>query len=143
MSMTHTRDGAAALARLRHALTDGSLSDAAQRHGLALVVLFGSAAEPTDNSPGDVDLAWDTGTTRNDLVGLTSDLLGLLGDAVHVMDLDRAGPVARQRALTRGEVLLQREAGAYATRQMRAMRDYADTAYLRRRQLALLAETGT
>lgn len=140
--MRHTRDGATALARLRRALTDGSLVDIAHQHGLALVVLFGSAADPTESSPGDLDLAvaWGAGTTGGDLVGLTSDLLGLVGDAVDVLDLDRAGPVVRQRALTRGEVLVEREAGAFATRQMRAMRDYADTAYLRRRQLALLAE---
>ncbi|OLT16368.1 hypothetical protein BJF80_07355 [Serinicoccus sp. CUA-874] len=123
MSMTHTRDGAAALARLRRALTDGSLADAAQRHGLALVVLFGSAAEPTDNSPGDVDLAvaWDTGSTRGDLVGLTSDLLGLLGDGMGHPSLP-ADPVARlatERIVSQSvDIAIVAEAAAAAPRVM-------------------------
>ncbi|ANS77937.1 hypothetical protein SGUI_0541 [Serinicoccus hydrothermalis] len=140
--MTHTRDGAAALARLRRALADGSLADLAERHGLALMVLFGSAADPRETSPGDLDLAvaWKSGTGTGDVVGVTSDLLALLGDGVDVLDLDRGSPVVRQRALTCGEVLLEREAGAFATRQMMAIRDHVDTAHLRRRQLELLTE---
>ena len=126
--------------RLRRGLTDGSRADLAQKHGFALIVLFGSAADPTETSPGDLDLAvaWRSGAGDHDIVGVTSDLLALLGDDVDVLDLDRGGPVVRQRALTQGQVLLELEAGAFATHQMRAIRDYIDTAYLRRRQFELL-----
>lgn len=133
-------DGRAALRSLRSALSDDSLRQLADRHGLALVVLFGSAALPDTDRPGDVDLAvaWKH-DRRPDLLGLVSDLTELLGDAVDVLHLDRGGPVVRQRALTRGEVLLELEPGAFATRQMRAVRDEMDTARLRRLQLDLMA----
>lgn len=133
--------GARALRRLRTAEQDGTLADLADAHDLALVVLFGSAADPSVTDPGDLDLAvaWAHDTDR-DLVGLTSDLVALLGDAVDVLDLDRGGPVVRERALTRGEKLLEREPGAFATRQMRAIRDAMDTARLRHRQLQLMAK---
>lgn len=143
MSVTrgHPRAGAQGRERLHAAVRDGSLAALAAAHGLALVVLFGSAADPDVDEPGDLDLAvaWSSGAP-GDLLRLTSDLTGLLGDAVDVLDLDRAGPVARQRALTRGEVLLELEQGALATRQMRAVRDHMDTAWMRRLQLDLLAE---
>lgn len=141
MSSSRAQDGSQALRRLRAAQADGSLTALADEHGLSLLVLFGSAVDPAVTAPGDVDLAaaWQRGA-QPDLVGLTSDLMGLIGDPVDVLDLDRGGPVVRQRALAGGEVLLQREAGAFATRQMRAIRDYADTAHLRRRQLDLLVE---
>lgn len=140
MDVAATRDGREALGRLRAALADGSLQQLADQHDLALVVLFGSAALPDTERPGDVDLAvaWRR-DRRPDLLGLVSDLTGLLGDAVDVLDLDRGGPVVRQRALTRGELLLEREPGAFATRQMRAVRDEMDTARLRRLQLDLMA----
>lgn len=133
-------DGRAALRRLRAALSDGSLEELADRHGLALLVLFGSAAVPDTEHPGDVDLAVAWKRARQpDLLGVVSDLAGLVGDAVDVLDLDRGGPVVRARALTRGELLLELEPGAFATRQMRAVRDEMDTARLRRLQLDLLA----
>lgn len=134
-------DGRATLGRLRAALSEGTLRTLAERHGLALVVLFGSAASPDTEHPGDVDVAVAWKQDRQpDFLGLVSDLMELLGDAVDVLDLDRGGPVIRQRALTRGELLLELEPGAFATRQMRAVRDEMDTARLRRLQLELMAD---
>lgn len=103
-----------------------------------MCVLHGSAL--TDKEPGDVDLAvsWaDHG--EHDLVALIADLMDVVGDSVDVMDLDRAGPVAAQRALTRGELLMQLVPGTYATRQMRAMRDFMDTQRFRDMQLKVYA----
>lgn len=126
--------------RLRASVADGRLVGLAERHDLALVVLFGSAGDPEEPDPGDVDLAvaWMPGADR-DLIRLITDVMELLGDAVDVLDLDRGGSLVRQRALTRGELLLERQAGAFAMRQMRAVRDYIDTAPFRRLSLELLA----
>lgn len=125
---------------LRAALVDGSLDEVAARHDLALVVLFGSAADPAIDDPGDLDLAaaWVPGA-RKDQMALTADLAAHLGDEIDVVDLDIAPPLLRERALTRGTVLLQRVPGTYARQQMRASRDTMDTAHLRRAQLELMA----
>lgn len=100
----------------------------------------GSAADPAVTDPGDVDLAvaWRPDSER-DLLRLGNEMMDLLGDAVDVLDLDRGGPVVRQRALTRGELLLEREPGAFATRQMRAMRDFIETDPLRRTALEVMS----
>lgn len=126
--------------RLRASLADGRLAALAERQGLSLVVLFGSAADPAVTDPGDVDLAvaWRPDSER-DLLRLVNEMMDLLGDAVDVLDLDRGGPVVRQRALTRGELLLEREPGAFATRQMRAMRDFIETDPLRRTTLEVMS----
>lgn len=120
--------GVEALARLRVAHADGRLHSLAEKHGLSLVVLFGSAADPEVTDPSDVDLAvaW-LGHGQRDLVALVTDLMRLLGDAVDVLDLDRGGSVVRQRALTRGELLIEHEPGAFATRQMHAVKEYMET----------------
>lgn len=141
MSPAPEPSGSRALQGLRAAVADGTLDDLAAEHRLALVVLFGSAADPTVEDPGDLDLAiaWQRDADP-DLLGATGDLANLMGDAVDVLDLDRAGPLVRERAMTGGEKLLEREPGAFANRQMRAVRDAMDTAWMRRAQLELMAE---
>ncbi len=99
--------------RLRAARADGRLAQACAATGIELVVLFGSAATEPDPH-------------------------GLVGDALDVLDLDRAGPVARQRALTQGEVLVQLRPGAFATRQMAAMREFIETDPFRRLDLEMM-----
>ncbi|MGB3187241.1 MAG: hypothetical protein WBG36_01890 [Ornithinimicrobium sp.] len=126
------------LTRLRAALSDGRLEALCRRRGVSLCVLHGSAVDAED--PGDVDLAigW-INRGGNDLVALVGDLIDVVGDSVDVMDLDRAGPVAAQRALTRGEVLVELIPGTFANRQMRAVREFMDTDWLRRLDLEALA----
>ncbi len=127
------------LARLREALSDGRLAEVCREHGLALCVLHGSAL--TEDEPGDIDLAvaWAE-PGGHDLVALIGSLMDVVGDSVDVMDLHRAGPVAAQRALTRGELLVQVVPGSYATWQMRAMRDFMDTQRFRDLQLEVYAQ---
>ncbi|CAN5533867.1 hypothetical protein BH23ACT6_BH23ACT6_13440 [soil metagenome] len=127
------------LARLRAALADGGLERVCRQHAVSLCVLHGSAVDTDD--PGDVDLA--IGWMRrgdHDLIALVGDLIDVVGDSVDVMDLDRAGPVAAQRALTRGEVLVELIPGTFANRQMRAMREFMDTQRFRDLQLEVYAE---
>ncbi len=91
---------AQALDRLRQAEASGELAALAERHGLSLVVVFGSAArgEPTAR---DLDVAVGSRLADLDAVRLVMELMDLTGsDAVDLLDLDRAGPVARQHART-------------------------------------------
>ena len=77
---------------------------------------------------------------RRDLLGAVEDLAALVpGDHLDVMDLDRAGPVARVEALTKGEVLLETRRGAFTEREMSALGEYLETAYLRDALLRELA----
>lgn len=132
--MTAAQDG---VLRLRAARADGRLAQACAATGIELVMLFGSAA--TEPDPGDVDLAVAFVDPRaRDVLAAVTALHGLVGDALDVLDLDRAGPVARQRALTQGEVLVQLRPGAFATRQMAAMREFIETDPFRRLDLELM-----
>lgn len=56
-----------------------------------------------------------------------------------VLVLDRAGPVARERALVGCVPLYEDRPGAYATAQMAAMTERMDTDWLRALQLDWLA----
>src|SRR5690625_1335530 len=126
------------LARLRTAVADGRLEEVCRAHGVELLVLFGSAV--TEDDPGDIDLAlaWSR-DQRSDLVAFVVSLMEIVGDSIDVMDLDRAGPVARQRALTRGEVLVELNPHAFAERQMHAIREFIETEPFRRLDLELMA----
>jgi hypothetical protein len=57
---------------------------------------------------------------------------------VDVVDLDRAGPVARQ-ALVPGEPLYESEPGGFVTAQMRASGERLSTEWMRRNSLERLA----
>ncbi len=120
----------------------GDLRRFCEQHGIRLVVAFGSAVHP-DLAPAarDLDLAvsWEPNSDR-DVMRLLSDLMTVLGlDAVDVMDLDRAGVVARDQALGRGELLYESEAGRFDEEQVHAMARRADTRWLRDLELRILA----
>ncbi len=145
----------AAYARLRDAAESGALAALCDRHRIRLVTVFGSVvyAEITGDDiatatppPRDLDIAvfFDpaavkVGSTKlmevvNDLVDLT------LFDHVDVMVLNRAGPVAKDQALSLGVPLFEADAGMYARMQMAASTQRMDTAHLRRGDLELMAE---
>lgn len=123
---------------LRAAAGDGRLATLARVHHVEVAVLFGSAL--TCDEPGDGDLAVGFADPRDRrLLDVVNALIELAGDAIDVLDLDRAGPVARQRALTQGELLVELRPGAFATRQMAAMREFIETKPFRRMDLELMA----
>ncbi len=132
----HTRQ---ALAAIRSAAADGSLADLCRAHGVELLVLFGSAVAAHD--PRDIDLAVAFAPDAERRILEVSDALGAAfhTDQLDIMDLDRAGPVARQRALTRGEILYQASLKAFSERQLWAMMEFMDTDWLRRLQREVLA----
>jgi predicted nucleotidyltransferase len=109
-----------ALERLRRAEASGELARFADRHGLSLIVVFGSAArgEPLAR---DLDVAVGSRTGDLDPVRVITGLMDLSGtDKVDLLDLGRAGPVARQHALVPGEPLYEHLTGEFARQQLRA-----------------------
>lgn len=133
---------AQALDRLRRMAGTGDLTHLCEAHGLGLLVAFGSAvhADRVD-AARDLDLAvsWADGSAR-DLFGLVGDLVEAVGfDAIDIMDLDRAGPVAVEQALVGTMPLYEAEHGLLAALRDRAIKLRMDTEWLRRLDLALMA----
>lgn len=130
---------AAALERLRRAEIDGELAELALQHELSLVVVFGSAARG-EPAPRDLDVAVMSRTGRLNPVAVVVALMELTGtDCVDLLDLDRAGPVARQHALVPGEPLYEFPPGEFGRQQMRASGERLGTEWMRRLDLALMA----
>lgn len=136
-------DAYQALDSLRASATSGQLGALCEEHGVELLVVYGSVlqSEPL-RSARDLDLAYrySRGVTR-DPVGLINALLAWLRfDDIDMMDLQRAGPVARARALSPdSEVLHEARAGIFVEAQIAAVTEEMETRPMRRRDLELLA----
>lgn len=127
-----------ALGRLREVAASGELDDLCERHGVRLLVAFGSA---TRGDPGahdlDIAVAFADG---GDPVLLLDALSAAYGPVeIDLMDLSRAGPVARTNALVGCVPLYERERGVFAQAQIHAMLERMETAWLRELELELLA----
>jgi predicted nucleotidyltransferase len=131
---------AEALDALRAAERSGELGRLADEFGLALIVVFGSAdrGEP-DARDLDVAVSARPGTRVDPLVVVNALVDLTRFDGVDVMDLDRAGPVARQQALVPGEPLYEGVPGGFVTEQMRASGERLSTEWMRRNSLERLA----
>lgn len=134
-----TIDAATTAAALRAAAAEEALRAACEPLGIELVVLFGSAV--TGEAPRDVDVAVGFRPQADHDLIATLDAIATIapGDHVDLLDLDRAGPVARVEALTKGEVLLETTPGAFARREMFALGEFLETAHLREALLRELA----
>lgn len=132
-------DAATTRASLLAAADDRRLEQACATLGIELLVLFGSGVDA--ETPADVDLAVGyEPEAEHDLLALLDAVAGLApGDHVDVLDLDRAGPVARVQALTRGRVLVERTPGVFTRREMFALGEYAETSHMREALLRELA----
>lgn len=119
-----------ALARLRAAAADGRLDDLAERLGVRVLGVFGSAARPDAVAPADLDVAVGFVGAPQELA-LLDALTQLAGtDHVDLLVLDGADPLARAEGFT-GIGLFEVTAGAWATEQMAALAERRDTAHLR------------
>lgn len=129
-----------ALTRLRVARSAGTLAALCDRHGLRLLVVFGSASREADaERAADLDLAFLPGPPVDQLA-LLQGLYELTGyESVDLMDLSRAGIVARAHALGRGQLLFEDEAHRFAEQQLLAIARRADTQWLRNLELGVLA----
>lgn len=135
-----TADPHAALTRLRTATQSGELDRLCQRYGVRVLSAFGSAVRRTAQ-PRDLDVAVSFGRQqRPDVLGFLDALMALCRtDAIDLMVLDRAGPVARERGLVAAVPLYEAEQGAYAEMQMAAILDRMDTEWLRRLDLEVMS----
>lgn len=132
-------DPRAALQRLRDAAGDGRLDALCERQAVRLLTVFGSAVRP-DGAPRDLDVAVGAEPGRAfDLLALVGELTDLTGsDALDVLVLDRAGPVARERALVGCVALYESGPGVYANAQIAAVGERMDTEWLRALDLATM-----
>ncbi len=129
-----------AAARLLAAAENGELERVCRSHGVDLLVLFGSAAR-AEGEPADLDVAYRFARDHaGGVLALLDDLASLAGTSkIDLLDLGRAGPVARERALVGVVPLYQATSGLYAKAQMAATGERMDTAWLRRLDLGLMA----
>ena len=127
--------------RLQCAAVDGRLEALAEMHDLSLVVMFGSASRGQPDAR-DLDVAVGSrARTGLDVVAVISALMDLVdSDRVDLLDLDRAGPVARQHALVPGDPLYEYRPGEFARQQMKASGQRLSTEWMRRLDLALMAD---
>ncbi|MGH3766159.1 MAG: hypothetical protein ACRDTX_13585 [Pseudonocardiaceae bacterium] len=102
--------------------------------------MFGSASRGQRDAR-DLDVAVGSRARSGlDAVAVISALMDLVdSDSVDLLDLDRAGPVARQHALVPGDPLYEYQPGEFARQQMRASGQRLDTEWMRRLDLALMA----
>lgn len=134
---------AEAFRRLREAVEDGRLAAIVHRRELTLVTVFGSVVDDPANARDiDIAVAPRRGTSL-DILAVINDFLWLTGsDDVDLLDLGRAGPVAREQALIYAELLHESEPGEYARAQVAASMERMDTEWLRHLGLRLMAEPG-
>jgi predicted nucleotidyltransferase len=129
----------AALSALHAAAASGALADVCRRHAIRLFVVFGSVLdESRDPNDLDVAVAFEPGVVA-DVIGLLEELTTLTGvESIDLLDLGRAGPVARERALVATLPLYEGEPGAFANAQMAAITERMETDWMRRLDLELM-----
>lgn len=132
-----------ALRRLRELAASGQIAALCERHNVTLLVVHGSVLDAQPLRPArDLDLAFQVRRgVEYDTVALANDLIDAAGfEGLDIMDLLRANPVARARALGPGGlVLYEAESGLFARAQMAALTTAMETRRLRRLDLELLA----
>lgn len=132
--------GVGEVARARQTLLglhDEQLDAICRRHEVRLLTLFGSAADPDVDEPGDLDIGvmFEPGRPH-DLLGLLDELITLLGtEEIDLLDVERASETARRRAIADGVGLYEREPMALANASMAADAMFMETEHMRRRAL--------
>lgn len=129
----------AGLRRLRALAETGGLDELCERHGIAVLTVFGSTAQGSDR-PRDLDI----GVLLEP--GRTPDYLPLIGDLQNAADgdidlvvLNNAGAVIRERALVGSIALYESRPGAWAHAATQAVLERMDTDWVREAVLELLA----
>ncbi len=105
------------------------------KRGILLAYLFGSLAEKGRGE--DVDLAILPGERDvTDIRGEISDLLGT--ERLDIVNLRIASPVLRFHVIKTGILLYKKDDDSENAFEMAAVREYRDTAYMRKRQAEIL-----
>lgn len=125
-----------ALGVLRAAAGDGRLDMLCECHGIRVLTVFGSAVRE-GSSPHDLDVAVLFEQRADaDVLAVIDALAELTGsDDIDLLDLGRAGPVARERGLVGCLALYESEPTAYATAQVAAAGERMDSDWLLRADL--------
>lgn len=129
----------AGLRRLQALADRGGLDELCERHGIAVLTVFGSAAR---GHPAPRDL--DVGVllrrgTKPQLLALIGDLQDAADTDIDLVLLNNGGPVIRERALVGSVPVYEHEPGAWAQAATLAVLERMDTDWLRELQLDLLA----
>lgn len=126
---------------------DGRLEALCRTHGVALLVLFGSAVpDPdrvtSDSDPADLDIAvLPRSPSQLDRVACHTALVDLVHvDRIDLLDLSSAGWLARSQALGGGIPLYEDQPGTYAAAQFRAVPLAMELGWLTDLELSLLAD---
>lgn len=110
-----------------------------ERHGIAVLTVFGSAARG-EPDPHDLDVAvLHRPGHRVDYLPLIDDLQRAAGTDIDLVVLDGADPVPRERALVGALPLYEYDDGGWAAAATAAALERMDTAWMRRLDLDLLA----
>lgn len=117
-------------------MNEPALAEVCRRHGVSLVVLFGSRATGTARPDSDLDL----GVLVDEYPVAPERELTLIRDLVHALrraDLDviilnHADPLLGYHAARDGRPLYEREPGAFDRFRFRAWKRFIDTARFRR-----------
>ena len=111
------------------------------RFEVDLLTAFGSAAGPDPaRPPNDLDVGARRLHGPLDVLGLLDALADFTGcDRIDLMDLARANPLARERALANAVTLYEAAPGLHTRAALAAMMERMDTAWLRELNLMTLA----
>jgi len=112
-----------------------SIATLARKHGLSLVVLFGSQATGKTHKESDVDIGVIAGEhfDYREAYAVEGELAPILKrrDA-EVVNLRRVSPLLLMRAVQKGKVLHEEHPGTLVRLKVAALRRYVETAPLRR-----------
>lgn len=107
------------------------------QEGVLLAYLFGSLAEK--DSGDDVDLAVLPG--KENLADLREKVWDALGtQRLDLVNLRSASPLLRFQVVKNGRLLYKRSEDIENTFELATLREYKDTAYMRKRQAKILEE---
>lgn len=136
-----SRGGPVAGLRRLQALADaGDLDKLCERHGIAVLTVFGSTAHGTEH-PRDLDIGVLLEHDRKpDYLPLIRDLQNASEGDIDVVVLNGAGPVIRERALVGAVALYESQPGGWLQAATTAALERMDTAWMRRLDLDLLAQ---
>ncbi len=132
-------DNRAAADHLLELAERGEIDELFRRHGVIVAVLFGSSAELSTETPGDLDIGVLPSAAPVDMLGLLDELAAVCGsDRIDLVDLGRASIVLRSEALV-GIPLFEDRQGRFVNEQLRALGERMSTEWMRRLDLELMA----
>jgi predicted nucleotidyltransferase len=108
------------------------IKELAEKHGLSLVVLFGSQATGATHPKSDIDIAVLSSKSfdRNKLLNDIGDIFKR--DDVEIVNMAEASPTMMYVLIRDGKLLYEDGLGAFLKWKFYAIRVWLDTAWLRR-----------